>query len=163
FGLGDTSLQPHTQRMAIANDAHAHVILVQTGNLPIKRIEEKSHEARHLFLRTSPILARECKHGKRLDAEPPALLDRPAQGLNAGLVSGAARQAASGCPAAVSVHDDGNMPGKVHQTCMISFSLTASSWSISAMCLSVSFCTSVSARRSSSCEISFSFSSSLMS
>ena len=78
-------------------------------------------------------------------------------------------------PAAVAVHDDGDVPRHVAglrnflrgaglaaaaHTAISSFSLSCSSLSISAMCRSVSFCISSCARRSSFSEISFFFSAS---
>src|SRR5205823_13117126 len=138
-------------------------------DLALERFQKQAHETADLLRRPSPVLAREGEQRQGLHAAARALIDAHAHRREPGAVSGRARQAARRSPAAVAVHGDRDVPGRElggggdHHTCMTSFSLAASSASMSAMCLSVSFCTSVSARRSSSCETSFSFSISLMS
>src|SRR6185437_15841721 len=160
----DLRLQPHREALPVADEAHAHALAVQLRDLAIDGLEEQAHEARHLLRRPRPVLAREGEEGQRLDAEPAALLDTQAHRCQAGLVACRAGQAARGGPPAVAIHRDGDVPGHgVHHTCITSFSFAARSCSMSATCLSVSFWISPSARRSSSCEIIFSFSMSLTS
>src|SRR5205814_342724 len=153
---GDADLQPYGEIAALADEPEPHPLLVQLLELALERLDEQAHQTPHLVRGPSPVLAREGEERERLDVAPRALLDAHAHGLEPRAVPGRTRQSARGRPAAVAVHGDRDVPryglcgGGVHQTCMTSFSFAASSASMSAMCLSVSFCTSVSARRSSS-------------
>src|SRR4051812_3579010 len=160
---GNPRLQPDGQLLAVADEAHPHAVRMQLVDFAVERVHEQIHETRDLVGGPVPVFAREGKQGQRFDATPRAFLDRHARGLQARAMTGGARDALGFRPASVAVHDDRYMPRKGGQTCMTSFSLAVSNCSMSAMCLSVSFWTSVSALRSSSCEMSFSFKRSLMS
>src|SRR6185437_1062760 len=155
-------------------ESNAYAVGVQLGDLALQCLQEQAHQSGDFLRRTLPVLAGEGEQCQRLHAAPGALLHDQAGGGEAFFVPGGPWQAARSRPATIAVHDDRHMlrnPGRHGrggrywrgQTCMTSFSLAASSWSTSATCLSVSFCTSASARRSSSWETSFSLRSSLMS
>src|SRR6185312_233120 len=121
-----------------------------------------------------PVFRREGVERQDLDAIVDRRLHRPADRLGAGLVPGDARQAAFGRPAAVAVHDDGDVSrhfllagnsgcalggGSGAHLPRISFSLAWASSSISLIVSSVSFCTSCSRRLRSSSLMSCFFSS----
>ena len=111
--------------------------------------------------RPRPVLGAEGEDGQVFDAEFAGRAHGAAQGLDAAAVALDARQAARRRPAAVAVHDDGDVRAARRlpagsapagprlsdmsgypQTVRISFSLAASIWSISAMMPSVAFCIS---------------------
>ena len=71
---------------------------------------EEAHQEGELGLGAPPVLAREAKERELVDAKANALLGRPADTRHAAAVPLNARQAAALRPAAVAVHDDGDMP-----------------------------------------------------
>src|SRR5256885_1457110 len=154
----EARLQPHRQIAALTDEAQPLALRVQLLDLALERFHKQAHETADLLRRPPPVLAREGKQREGLHAAARALLDTHAHRGEPGAVPGGARQATRRGPAAVAVHGDRDVPGRElggggdHQTCMTSFSLAASSASMSAMGLSVSFCTSVSAPRSSPSE-----------
>src|SRR5690606_1190022 len=167
-------LQAHREALLVADEAQPHAVLVQLVHLAVEGLDEQPHQRPHLLAGPPPVLAAEREQRQRADAPAHALADRHAHRLDALAVAGLARQSARAGPAAVAVHDDGDVTRQRHggrqgpgrtmpQTCITSFSLAAVIWSMSATALSVIFWISSAPRRSSSCEISFSFSASLIS
>ena len=71
---------------------------------------QQGHQEIELGLRPFPVLAAEAVERQLADAEPAALLDGGADALDAAAVALDARQAALLGPAAVAVHDDGDVP-----------------------------------------------------
>ena len=69
----------------------------------------QTHQKVDLGLRAPPVLQRKRVQRQRLDLQPGAGLDHLAGGLYAGAVPGHPRQVAPLRPAAVAVHDDGDM------------------------------------------------------
>src|SRR5690606_39188510 len=98
---------------------------------------EQTHQRADLIAGPTPVLAAEGEQRQRTDSATHALADRHAHRLDALAMTGLARHAARTGPAAVAVHDDGDVTRQRHeasgrcegertpQTCMISFSLTA--------------------------------------
>src|SRR5205807_2530291 len=70
---------------------------------------EQRHEKIEFVLRPFPVFAAEAVQRKLADDEPAALLDGGADALNAAGVALDARQAALPGPAAVAVHDYGDV------------------------------------------------------
>src|SRR4051812_8851893 len=163
----------------IAHHLEPHAVAMQLFHLVGEGALEELHEQRHFLRRTAPVLRAEREQGQVFDAPLRARLDRRPHRLDAALVAGEARQMPAFRPASVAIHDDRHVAwhGAVlrHLACgarvrrflacahmdISSFSFSCSSLSISPMCLSVAFCTSSCARRSSFSETSFFFSASL--
>ena len=91
--------------VAATDEAHAHALLDQVGQLALDRLAEDLHQELDLLGRPRPVLGRERVDGERLDAKVDRRLDR-ARGARAPARWPAARQAAALGPAAVAVHDD---------------------------------------------------------
>src|SRR5581483_8551145 len=122
---------------------------------PAQQAEEVADFAR----RPRPVLRAERENGEIKDAELMRRLHHAAQRLDAAAMAFRAWQATCCRPTPVAVHDDSNMQRTVDavaccrnggirhrqilQTVRISFSFTASIWSISAIAPSVAFCTSL--------------------
>ena len=73
---------------------------------------QQLHNAAHFFLAALPVLGGESIDRQILDAQGAAVIGDLAEGLTAGSVTGGAGQAAILGPAAIAVHDDGNMLGR---------------------------------------------------
>jgi hypothetical protein len=144
--------------VAFADDAHAHIAVVQLGEVLADEAAQEPHQIGDLRGRTRPVLRAEGEDRQKGNAEVTRSTNGAAQRLDAAPMSFDARQAASGGPASVAIHDDGHMPRhlegaaplreklgaasrsrRVAQTVMISFSLAASSLSTSAIVASVAF------------------------
>src|SRR5688572_18570152 len=161
------------EALDITHDFQTHAVRVQLFDLVLKRAFEKLHEERHFLGGAAPVLRTEGEERKVLDAALAAGAHRGAHRFCAAAVAGDARQAPTPRPAPVAIHDDGDVARHVTRvrnagggagfpahTAISSFSLSASRRSMSAMCRSVIFCISSSARRSSFSEISCFFSAS---
>jgi hypothetical protein len=90
----------------------ADVVLEERLELEPQVALQQPHQRHHLELRPLPVLRREGVQRQDVDAEPRRRLDRVAHGLDAGLVAADPRQVARRGPAAVAVHDDGDVGGK---------------------------------------------------
>jgi hypothetical protein len=90
----------------------AHALLVQLGQLALQHLVEDEQQALHFLRRAAPVLGREGVDGQVGDAELDAGGDDPAQILDARAVPGQPRQPARQGPAAVAVHDDGDVGGE---------------------------------------------------
>src|SRR6185437_3127976 len=155
----------------VAHDAKPDAVGVELLHFLLEGAQEELHEERDLLGRTAPVLAREREQREVLDAALDARLHGLAHRLHAALVPGDARQEAALRPAPVAVHDDRHVPRHVRDlgdflrgagelghgfrtafrgpgfappphTDITSFSFSATSLSMSAMDLSVSFWTS---------------------
>ena len=115
---------------------------------------EKRHDGGDLRLRALPVLRGEGVDREVLDADVLAVRRDAAEGLGSHLVSRGAGQAPLGGPAAIAIHDNGNVTGQVghihlprlvhgnvlcHQTAISSFSFLARSSSIFLQLSSVIF------------------------
>ena len=70
---------------------------------------EQLHEKFEFVGRTPPVLARQAIERELLDAQPGAVLGDPAHAVHAAPMPFDPRQPALNGPAAVAIHDDGNM------------------------------------------------------
>ena len=104
-------LGPHLagQPPDITDDTEAHVVLHEY--LILERGQHESHERVYLRLRPVPVFRGEGIERQIFHAQPRTLSGDAAHGLDTGLVAVAAVLAPLGGPAAVAVHDDGNVPG----------------------------------------------------
>ena len=134
---------------AIADDAHAAVALHQLVHIAAEIGAEQSHQGAHFGLGPLPVFRRKGEQGEILKFHVAGGAHRLAHRAHAGIMTGLARQMPFLRPAAIAVHDDGDMAGKMGRmgaqlphTCMISCSLVWSAVSMSLMCWSVSFCSS---------------------
>src|SRR5690606_28520971 len=104
---------------------------------------EQAHERVDLFGGPLPVLLAEREQRQDLDTRVQRTLDHLANGRHSGCVSQRPRQRAPAGPAAVAVHDDGDMRGDTPvdldpleelvrgaHTSIISASFVAISWSI---------------------------------
>src|SRR5207253_2811069 len=98
------------QLRAPADGGEADVLLADLLALGEEVLVEQGHEQVELGLRPLPVLDAEAVQGELLDAEAAALLDGGADALDAAAVALDAGQAAAAGPAAVAVHDDGDVP-----------------------------------------------------
>ena len=103
------------QRLAVADEAHAHAVLVQLRDLAVERIEEQAHQARAL------LPAGRCQfsleNANSVSASMlalRALLDGHAHGVEALLWPATRGMAAGRGPAPVAVHDDCDVPRETH-------------------------------------------------
>src|SRR5579871_4171261 len=167
--LAQRSAHRRGQPAQVADREQADVMLHHLAELALQVAAQQRHEAVDLARRAVPVLAREREQREVLDAQPPARLHHRAHRLLAGTVPVEARKAALLRPAAVAVHDDGDVARQPrgidldHQTAMISSSLVLSSFSTRSMASLVSASIFSAACRRSSSVISRSFSRSLSS
>ena len=108
--LTDTRADFRSEALDVADHPEAHVVLMQLPRLAIERREEQVHEQPHLLLRTPPVLARKREQRKVGNAVVTTGLDQIAHPFHALTVAGDTRQSAPTRPAAVAIHDDGNVP-----------------------------------------------------
>ena len=81
--------------------------------MPFSPSEEQGHKGIDLGLRTPPVLRGEGVKGKRFDTGFARGLEERGEDRDARAVSGGPGEPASFRPAAVAVHDDGDVPGQV--------------------------------------------------
>src|SRR5690606_30539413 len=94
---------------AFADEAHPHAAPLQFLHFTFERVEEQFHQRAHLLLGTAPVFARESEQGQRADAALQAEIDAQVDRARAGAVADHARSLAARRPAAVAVHDDGDV------------------------------------------------------
>ena len=129
----------------IAEDLEANPLLVKAVELAPDVEAEQAGEVADLLRRAPPILRGESVEGQAFDPRLAGGAQHRAGGLGAGAVAGGARQAPRLRPAAVAVHDDGDVARGTERAvrpgagrlgghfCRISLSLAARTWSISAI------------------------------
>ena len=100
---------------AAAHDAEADLVLVEEGLLAGEVGDEEAHEGLDLVLGALPVLDGEGVEREVADAGVAAVAEDAADGLAAGAVALGAGEAAGLRPAAVAVHDDGDVAGGFHQ------------------------------------------------
>src|ERR1019366_990698 len=145
-----------------ADEAHPHALSVQLRSLGLDPPGEHVHQRGDLAIGAIPVLGRERVDGQLGDAQRHRITEPGLDGVGAGLVPGDDGQPSLLGPAAVSVGDDRDIAGPLrhvgavclhsaaHYTSKISSSLCLSSSSSSEIRVSVTFCSSTSARCSSS-------------
>ena len=89
--------------------ADPDVVGVKLRQIVADETLQEAHEVRDLFGRPAPVLGREAVEGQVPDAELAGRAHRPPDRLDAAPMALEARQAALGRPAAVAVHDDGDV------------------------------------------------------
>ena len=152
--LGQALTHFGRQTFAAPDKVQLHAIFLELGNLSAQGHREKLHEARDLIGRAVPVFRRESKNGQDGNAPLHARAYAATKRIHPLLVPRQTRQETTFGPAAVAIHDDGNVvwhhrgirhvndqpaPAVGAQTAMISCSLAATKVSISAICLSVNF------------------------
>src|SRR5271165_81908 len=172
FGPAHLLGQARIDARAAPDEAHAHTFAVELGGFASDAIGEHLHQALDLGGRPRPVLGRERVHRELLDAELGRVAQTRLDGVGTRAVAVVDRKPAGARPAAIAVGDDrdvarrraigrravrseiggrrGPLPRRAHQTARISSSFALSTSSRSLMRPSVSFCSSTSARCSSS-------------
>ena len=92
--------------------AHADIVPLQEGHLLAEIFAKELHEKFDLRFGAAPVFHGEGVEGERLDVEARAGFDGHASGLRAGSVTCDAGKMAFLGPAAVAVHDDGDVAGQ---------------------------------------------------
>jgi len=176
-GAFEAGAKVRTEGPVIADEPEADALLGERVEFTFEVIAKQTLEIGNLFLCSTPIFRGKSIERKDFDAILYCSSQGTANGLGARTVTGNARKAALLCPAAVAIHDDGDVArdrpafpgrflrfirrgGRTHLP-RISFSLVSAATSISLIVSSVSFCTSFSRRLRSSSLISCFFSSAL--
>ena len=113
--LVDERSQLRRQHAEVAQKAQAVAVLLHRVDALVQVLLEKLHDAVDLVLRPLPVLGRKGVDRQVVDAEILAVGAKAAEGLRAGLVARRARQGTLLRPAAVAVHNDGNMTRQVVQ------------------------------------------------
>jgi len=94
---------------------------MQLAHFAAQRRHEQLHEEGDFLGRAAPVLGTEGEQGQVADATACRSFDRGAHGIKATAVPGHARQVTLGGPAAVAVHDDGNVARRIggvrHRLC----------------------------------------------
>ena len=167
------------QALAFSDDAHAHPALRQLRDFLRDILLEQRHQRRDLRGRTLPVLLREGEQRQVLHTGFDRAMHDLAHRLHPGTMAERTRHEMLARPAAVAIHDDGNVlwrctrqphlleqvgsgdgGGRGHgraQTSINSASFTLTACSIFAMKSSCSFCRSFSAAFTSSSDTLFSF------
>src|SRR3989338_9212402 len=107
--LTDARADFRSEALDVADYPKAHIVLMQLPRLAIERREEQVHQQPHLLLRATPVLARKRKQREMANAVIATGLDQIAHPLHTLAVAGDTRQSAPACPAAVAIHDDGDV------------------------------------------------------
>ena len=97
------------QPLPLADDADADVVGVELGEIVPDEALQQAHQVGDLLGRTAPVLGREAVDGQVADAEIAGGAHGAADRLDAAPMALEPRQPALGRPAAVAVHDDGDM------------------------------------------------------
>src|SRR5262249_52105408 len=106
-------LAQHTvgQAAATADGAEADVLVEDLPALVEEILFQERHEEIEFRLRALPVLAAQTVERQLADAQPAAFFHRGAHAVGAAGVALDARQTALPRPAAVAVHDDGDVLG----------------------------------------------------
>src|SRR5688500_15987376 len=114
FARRHARLQLDAERVAIADESQAHLVLVQIVDLAVHGLEEQLHQTIHFHRWSLPVFAGEREQREREDAALGALLDDQSHRAHAFLVAGMPREAAGLGPPAVAVHNDRDVFGNAH-------------------------------------------------
>src|SRR5690606_32111940 len=93
----------------VADEAHAYTAAVEFVHLALQRAGEEFHQPADLVLRAVPVLAREREQRQRFDALLEAEIDADVDRTRARPMADQPRPPALLRPAAVAVHDDGDV------------------------------------------------------
>ena len=116
FGLDDERDNIGLEIVAFADDPDPDPVGVEFGEIVANEALEEAHQHRHLVRRTAPVLRREAIDRQELHAALDRRADDPAHRLDAAPMTLEARQAARLSPAAVAVHDDGDVGRRPSRT-----------------------------------------------
>ncbi len=94
---------------ALADDAHAHVALVQFGEVLADETAQQTHKIADFRQRPRPVLRAEGENRQSGNAEIGGGTHGAPQSLDAAAVALDPRQAARSRPAPIAIHDDGDM------------------------------------------------------
>ena len=111
-GFARVSLDGFGELVGAAEETHADIVFLEERHLLANVLAEKLHEEFDFGFGAAPVFDGEGVEGERFDVEAGASFDGGAGGLRSGAVSGDAGEMALLGPAAVAVHDDGDMAGK---------------------------------------------------
>ena len=103
------------EALAAADHPHPHVVGVQFGEIVADEAFQQPHQQRNLLGRTAPVFGRKAVDRQERNADLDGGAHRPPHRLDAAAVAFETRQAARLRPAAVAVHDDGDVPGRLAQ------------------------------------------------
>ncbi len=111
-GFAGVSLDGFGKLFGAAEKAHADIVFLEERHLLAKIFAEELHEEFDFGLRTAPIFDGEGVESERLNVEACTGFDGGAGRLRARAMTGDAWKMTLLGPAAVAVHDDGDMAGK---------------------------------------------------
>ena len=97
------------QTITAADDADANIMLGRAPGLAEEIGFEQTKKRANLAGRALPIVRGKSEQSERIDAEPGRDANNPAHHFNAGAMPGGAVQTAHLGPAAIAIHDDGDM------------------------------------------------------
>ena len=100
------------QPIDVSEHIQADALAFHTGNLLTEKLQQKGEQGCHFRLGAVPVLAGKRVERQIADAHFTAFGHDVARGFRAGAMPGLTRQAARLGPAAVAVHDDGEMDGQ---------------------------------------------------
>src|SRR6185436_7287456 len=109
LGVGDGGQHLGGQAVAAADHRQAHAVLHAAGGLLAEVVVEELHQAHRLFQGAAPVVGGEGVQRQRADAEIGRRLDDVVDGVGAAAVALEAGRAATDGPAAIAVHDDGDV------------------------------------------------------
>ena len=109
-GLADRSAGVVGQLLDTPEEADANALRAELGRLAADRRLEQTEQAGDLVVRAGPVLATEGVQRHDRDAAADGVAEERPDGLDAGRVTIELRQVAEARPAAVAVHDDGDVP-----------------------------------------------------
>ena len=103
-------LDQFRQPIDLPDDFEAHIVFVQLWCLGLQVMDQIFHQRIDFLLWPVPILDRKGVEGQILDAQLTGGPDDDARGVCAGAMALDSRQMPLPGPAAIAIHDDGNMP-----------------------------------------------------
>src|ERR1043165_2894292 len=110
LGVAELAMHARVEPFDAADGREADVVLHQRGELLPQVLLEQHHERGHFVARTLPVLDGKRVEGDDVELEAGGGLDDLAHRGDAGAVALDAGEVACAGPAAVAVHDDGDVP-----------------------------------------------------
>ena len=107
----DEAAQLRRQVLPAADDARLHVGAGELGQILLDEMLEQPHQEADFGMGPTPVLGREAVERQHRDAEITGIAHRTPQRFQPAPVAFLPRQTAHLRPAAVSIHDDGDMVG----------------------------------------------------
>src|SRR5207237_882676 len=109
FSLAQQRADVRLEAIALANHPDPHAIAMQRGEVIADEAAQQAEQIADLARRPRPVLGRERKYGEIANTELVRGAHDPAQRLDAAAMTLRPRQSARRSPAAIAIHDDGNM------------------------------------------------------